>query len=194
MRPILWVIGLALLPAELSGQIMRGVTEVPIDTARHGLFFELGGPGELYSLSYERRLRPRTVAQIGFTRWSFHFLSPRRLTRAGIGTLFYQLPVGDLNSEQISLEFGGGFVAGKHGEEQWPTFSAEDTLAAMNPPPPTLKTSPWIALTGLAGLRFEGINGGMTYRLGWTPMMRMRDLPAARRYVPGFGMSIGYTW
>ena len=95
-------------PVGAHGQIMRGVTEVPTDTVRRGVFFELGGPGELYSLNYEHHLRPATVLQAGFTRWSFQFLAPRHRARAGILTLLRQLSAPELLSEYVFAEFGGG--------------------------------------------------------------------------------------
>lgn len=183
---------LAALPVLASAQTMRGLTEIPTDTVRRGLFFELGGPGELYSVMYEHHLRPATVAQIGFTRWSFHFLSPRHATRAGIMTLFRQVSAPELFSEYAFAEFGGGLVGGQHITEEYDPLA--DPAPGSDPPMITRK-SPWLALTGLVGVRLQPINGGLTYRLGITPMIVLRDLPQNSRWAQlNFGMSLGYTW
>ena len=171
---------------------MRGTTEVPTDTVRRGVFFELGGPGELYSVNYQHHLGPRTIAQVGFSRWSFHFLSPRHASRAGILTVFRQLSAPDLFSEYAFGEFGGGIVAGRHLQEEY------DPLGDPAPgqsPPVIITKAPWLALSGLVGMRFQPINGGLTYRLGWTPLLVLRDFPREKRWSQAaFGMSIGFTW
>jgi len=191
-RAFRWAILAILMPALAPAQIMRGVTEVPTDTVHRGLFFELGGPGQLYSVNYEQHLRMGTVAQVGFSRWSAHFFSPRRASRAGILTLFQQVAAPDVFSEYVFGEFGGGIVGGEHLREDW-EYPPQDSLGAQ----PTLRTarSPWLALTGLIGLRFQPINGGLTFRLGWTPLLVLRDLEQnARGPRMNVGVSMGYTW
>lgn len=190
-RPLLSAL-FALVPAVAGAQLRVQVTEVATDTVRRGVFFELGGPGDLYSLNYQHHLRPHTVAQLGFTQWSFQFLGPRHATRAGIASIFRQVPALDVLSERILAEFGGGVVAGRHEVED---YELDPSVTYFDLPEPVVRRSPWLALNGLVGLRFQGINGGLTYRFGWTPLIVMRDLPKDSRWRPmTVGMSAGYTW
>ena len=192
MRRALVLIGLVLLPGGASAQrIVRLADLPPADTVRNGVYFELFGPGLLYSLNYERHVRSRTAVQVGFTRWSAQFLGPKHIVRAGLASVSHHFALPRPFPDDAHIELGGGFVGGKHALEE--RVPSDTTLSAVLIRKTT--SSPWIALTGLVGLRFQPAKGGWTYRIGLVPTYVLRDLPQyGRPLISPPGLSFGYTW
>ena len=193
MKTALRLAILAMLPALASAQMVRGLAEVSTDTVRHGVFLETASVGGLFALSYERHSGP-VVAQVGFTKWSIHLLpaGPKRANTAAIGSILREFSTEWL-FDRTSFEVGGGFAGGYHVRDVW----AEVDTLILSPQDEVVKIrGHYLAMTGLAGLRFKpAIAHDLTIRFGWVPILRLHDQPGASPFLRGtFALSAGYTW
>ena len=194
------VLIVALFPAIAAGQITPRTPVLPIgqprspaDTTHHGVFLEVMGAGGLYTLSYERKLQPDLMTQVGFTKWSMKGLGPKRAKTAAVASLLRQFHLFDWVNRDATLETGGGFVAGRHLYEVEP--HPPDTTDVIGPAF-TLQKSAYVALTGLLGVRLNGErNHDISVRVGVVPTLVLKDVPAAaNRLRAVLALSAGYTW
>jgi hypothetical protein len=185
----------AVVPVVARAQILRGLAEVSTDTVRHGVFLETAGVGGLFALSYEHHFGP-VITQIGFTRWSIHLLpaGPTRANKAAIGSILREFSAEWL-FDRTSLEVGSGLAAGYHVRDAWAEPGPADSL--LGPPASVERIrGRYVAMTGLVGLRFKpAIAHDVTFRLGWVPILRLRDQADATPYLRAtIALSVGYTW
>lgn len=113
--------------------------------ARNALYGELGGKGGMYGVYFERLISDQLGVTIGFSRWSFEFLSVQEVTVIPVFITWY--PVG--SSARLYVDVGGEYV---HAFASGALFSGSSGSGAFG-----------VVGTGLA-VRAPG--GGIFFKVG----------------------------
>lgn len=142
--------------------------------AKNALYLELFGNGFAYTVNYERRLGDDVWLRIGFERvtWNEGGLFTERKTRRMTAV---PLMVSRLfGSRGGRLELGLGVVP--------------NTLTG-------------ISATGTAGFRFQPQDGGILFKVGFTPIYPFYAYESeseyeedSRKFLPWLGLSLGWAW
>ena len=140
---------------------------------KSGWYLELLGNGGLYSINYERKLKPNLVFRVGAANWTSEDLFSDAETRIFAFPVTASYLVGPYKHK---FEIGGG-VLGGHRED-----FAGDGL--------------FLALTGIAGYRYEA-DSGFLFRAGLTPFYGLTKGEQAypdEGALASIGMSLGYRY
>ncbi len=152
------------------------ITATPC-TAREGpnamssavVYVEIGGPGILYSINFEYRVTINFVLRAGYSSWS---IRPFGFFRSRESDSFIGFPISlsylyGRNADK--LEIGIGIVP-----SYLKAFGLGEGRAILG--------------TATIGYRFEPEEGGVLFRLDFTPFL------AGRQLVPFAGASLGYAF
>lgn len=174
-----WLIGLAVLVGSACDLEAQGLAD---SLARHGVFVELGGPGEIYSINYERLVGRGWLARAGATHWSFTDLVQvqQRSTKAIVGVTRL-IDLSSLPGQHGTwIEVGLAASAGRQG------FRSSSDSA----------TGPWLAGNGIAGVRLQGAGRGWTFRAAYSPVYVLNTVGYAlpKGFSHQFAASIGWVW
>jgi hypothetical protein len=148
-------------------------------TARNSVFIELGGNGLLYTLNYDR-----VVNEIFSIRGGIGYLSLDGTTTSGGQTRAGKVSMLGipllanymLGSDNHKLELGAGMTL----------FWASGTVSSAD----MVSSGSGIGAVGTAvlGYRYVPRNGGLTFRIGFTPLFSNRG------FLPWGGVSLGYVF
>jgi hypothetical protein len=131
-------------------------------SAKNAIYLDLGGPGAVYSINYDRMITDDLSARIGFSYMSFGASAgdasasvsimsiPLTVSYLGIGSLSNMLEVG-----------GGGAILRIAGD----SFISGDDAASASASVTALSLSP------LAGYRHQAPDGGFVFRVGVSPII-----------------------
>jgi hypothetical protein len=163
-----WLIGGAVLLscAQVSNAQVFG------DSLAHNSFFlEIGGPGEIYSLNYERFVGRRAVARVGLTSWGFtNFVQDYQSTTKAIIGAARLIDLSFLPDQRGTwAELGFAVSAGRR--------SVRNESASAS--------GPWLAGNGIAGFRFQGAGRGLSFRVVYSPFYVLDNVG----YAPPKGFS-----
>lgn len=128
-----------------SGQFVCA-QDMSAGARRNAWYLELLGNGGLYSINYERRVRPQVVMRYGAAAWTAEDLFSDAETR------IYSFPFTAsrlFGSSKHKFELGGGIMGGHQKNE------FDDKGFFLN-------------VTGIAGYRYEA-DSGFLFRAGLTP-------------------------
>lgn len=139
---------------------------------RNAAYVELGGNGVLPTLNYERRFTDHWAGRIGFM-----VVSSEEDGGDSETTLFVPLVASYITHPRRNHHFeaGGGLLL-VTGEEQDLFFGEEDDTISN------------VAVTALAGYRYQRPGRGFLFRGGLTPIYTEGELYALA------GISFGYSW
>lgn len=121
----------------------------------NGWYLELLGNGGLYSINYERKVRPKLVMRYGAANWTAEDLF------SDSETSVYSFPFTTsylIGSAKHKFELGGGIVGGVRKDES--------------------DRGLFLSLTGIAGYRYEA-DSGFLFRAGLTPFYGLTKGPSA---------------
>jgi len=136
----------------------------------NGWYLELLGNGGLYSINYERRIRPKLVMRYGATNWTSEDWFSDSETR------IYAFPITTsylIGSAKHKFEVGGGILAGHQKDHFDEGF--------------------FLSLTGIAGYRYEA-DSGFLFRVGLAPFYGLTKGESAypdSGATPSIGVSVG---
>lgn len=142
--------------------------------ARDIAYIEIGGPGGLYSLNYERVLDATRSARVGGTRWDLTNIDGvRERVQGVIAGGAYRHDVGRFfgGGESRFVELGGAVVAGHYLRVRRGTTEVSGAYASVSPQ---------------IGLRHQPSNGFM-FRAVLTPLLALVNGASA---FPGPGVSM----
>ncbi len=137
--------------------------------AKNAIYLDLGGPGLIYSLNYERELIPDLSARIGISYLSMGASASSGSGSATVSAEFTYLAVPitasylGIGSENNMFEVGGGPVIMNFSGSG--LIESDDASVAAGDSVTTL------ALTGMAGYRHQPSDGGFVFRIGVSPTM-----------------------
>jgi hypothetical protein len=163
-----WLIGVAVL----LGCAHVAKAQVFGDSLAHnGVFLEIGGPGEIYSLNYERFVGRRVAARVGLTSWGFtNFVRDYQSTTKAIVGAARLIDLSFLPGQRETWgELGFAVSAGRR------SFRNESASA----------NGPWLAGNGIAGFRFQGAGRGLSFRIVYSPFYVLDNVG----YAPPKGFS-----
>ncbi len=151
---------------------------VTSEAQEHHLFLELSGSGGLYSVNYERAVKPLTYLRVGASylyAGNFEVQFPdgefRRSTHALTLPVFLSRLIGKKNHY---LELGAGVI---------PNVFLDDRDVSSD------TRNEFYLYGGLvAGYRYQPAQRGITLRAGFTPWFTFDALSSS------FGLSIGYRF
>jgi hypothetical protein len=136
--------------------------------AKNAIYLDLGGPGLIYSLNYDREIIPDLSARIGIS-----YLSMGASATDGSGNntsaefSYLAIPITasylGIGSENNMFEVGGGPVI--------MNFSGSGLIESDDEDVSAGGSVTTVALTGLAGYRHQPADGGFVFRIGLSPMM-----------------------
>jgi hypothetical protein len=173
----LFAIGLVTLMILSSSASPLAAQENSNECSRNAIFVEGFGPGLLYSINYDRRLFPDISVRAGVSYWVLPGIF--FLVAGGITIWDFPITVNYLIGKDAShIELGIGAVpafASLHGHE---LLFGEDVSGSA------------IAVygTGTIAYRFQPNEGGIFFRIGFTPIFTFKD------FVPWGGISFGGTF
>lgn len=129
------------------------------DTCRNTIYAELLGPGILYSINYDYLITPKVSIRAGFSKWSlpvvFFLMNGGPLDFTGFPVALNYL-AGEGNSR---LEFGAGVVP------MFLSVEGEGIFGGRIRGKATLFSE-----TAAVGYRYQPIDGGFVFRIGFTPL------------------------
>jgi hypothetical protein len=168
LRTLIYVIttGVCLL----AGRSASGQTNSD-SLKRNAVYFELLGPGILYSLNYDYRITERLAIRAGFTHWTISFFGESTVT--GFPIMMNYLS----GKNNRHFEAGIGFVPTLDSEEKNSWFSVEDHQKK--------ETDITVIGTINLGYRYQPRNGGLVFRINFSPLF-------GPIIIPWVGMSFGY--
>lgn len=147
------------------------------DTCRNAIYAELLGPGILYSINYDYRITPNFGLRAGFSQWAVPAILV--LVNGSMGFTGFPVTANYLSGEGSShLELGAGIVPtilSIDGEEVFLGSKVRDRETVV------LET-----LT--IGYRFQGVDGGLVFRIAFTPLLVLD------RFLPFGGISLGVAF
>ena len=134
--------------------------------AKNAIYLDLGGPGLIYSINYDREIVPDISARIGFSYLGYsvsasdgagnsaggsfsYFAIPLTVSYLGIGSKSNCFEVG-AGAEILNAK-GNGFV------------NADDGAASVG------ASRTFVGLSALAGYRHQPEDGGFVFRVGVSP-------------------------
>jgi hypothetical protein len=134
--------------------------------AKNALYLDLGGPGLLYSINYDRMLTEDLSARIGFSYLSYGVSAGAGDANASAEFSYFAIPLTasylGIGSESNMLELGGGPVI--------VNFSGSGILEAEEQSAEVDASYTMLALTGMVGYRHQPADGGFVFRIGASPM------------------------
>lgn len=166
-----WSVG-AVIFVLLSAAAPAFAQEASPDARNSAWYLELLGNGGLYSVNYERRVRPNQVLRFGAAAWTSEDLFSDSETR------IYSFPITTsylAGSPKHKFEIGGGLLLGHQKNE----FGKKGFFRA---------------LTGIIGYRYEA-DSGFLFRTGLTPFYGLTKGDAAypeEGAAASIGMSFGF--
>lgn len=174
---ILLAVALSWAVAPLPARAQAGTR-----TAHNALYLEGLGNAGLYSVNYDRRVGDVLALRAGVGAWTADdlFLGDE----AESSVLAVPVTVSWLpGASGRGPELGGGVLLGRRDREG--AFGEDDT------------SSSFVSLTGIAGYRWQPLDGGMVVRIGFTPFYGLGDEDEAypdKGFIPSAGISIGYAF
>lgn len=145
--------------------------------SRNAIYVEGLGAGVLYSVNYDRRITPDFSVRVGFSSWSIG-----TLLVLGSGELSYtSFPVTAsylYGNGASHLELGLGLVPGYVSITGGGIFFGKDVT----------KTAGTLLGTAIVGYRLQPNDGGIFFRIGFTPLFTFR------KFQPWGGLSIGASF
>lgn len=140
----------------------------------NAVYLELLGNGGLFSLNYERAVRPAVRVRIGAAAWTAESFWSDATTRIRTFPLMlHVLPGGGAHH----LEAAIGLLPGHRGRDRHAGQSG-----------------PFVSLIGLIGYRYEPPGGRFVFRTGVTPFYGLGDPAVAypdEGFLPSIGVSFG---
>ena len=147
------------------------------DTCRNAIYAEVFGPGLLYSINYDYLITPHMSLRAGVSRWSFpaiFFLINGSIDFTGFPVTLNYL-AGEGNSH---LELGAGVV---------PMFLSLDGRQIFFGESVRGKATAVLG-TVTVGYRYQPIDGGLVFRIGFTPVFNFEKI------FPTGGLSMGVAF
>lgn len=149
------------------------------DVSRNSFYFEAFGTAILYSLNYDRLLvvkeRSSLAGRIGFT-----YVPKIENPEHGPGLNIEIVGLWGASNHHLEIGSGSTFFYLVQNEE---SYSPQSTSLFL--------------LTNRVGYRFQKREGGLLFRIGFTPLFAInvdKDISSFdRSFYPMGGMSIGYT-
>jgi len=149
------------------------------DGAESSVYLELGGPGVLYSLNYERLLRPDVALRVGLGLFAI------REEGTGDGMTWLTVPITGsylVGQRAHRFEVGGGLATG---------YAWSD----LNQRPGATDDYFLIALSLHAGYRYQPRDGGFLLRALVTPIVGGRRFaPLGMPVTVWAGLSLGWSF
>jgi hypothetical protein len=140
-------------------------------TRAQSIFFELGGPGLLFSANYDTRFSQRRDGFGG--RIGLGFIASNGSSLVSVPVqLNYLL---GKNSKYFEIGVGASYVS----------FSSGSDFLSFNSTPTTSHT---VLGTMTFGYRYQPIDGGFNFRASFNPIFDSSN------FVPFGGISVGYTF
>lgn len=150
----------------------------PAPFARNAVYAELGGPGLLYTINYERFFLPRLSVRAGFSLFGF------RESGTGDTLGIFTLPLTAqylVGSGSHHLELGLGLITGV----MWSDLNSFDRTEHFG----------LIAATATVGYRYQPPAGGLLLRVALTPFYGgERFEPAGLPVTPWGSVGAGYAF
>lgn len=128
-----------------------GITSPP----KHAIYAELGGPGGLYSVGYER-IRTRTSYQLGVTYWDLTGWPSGERLWGVIGGTFARYDLSE-HAQRLGIHVEAGFAAS----------GGRYTIAHQTPH----LTETFLIIVGEAGLRHQPDRHGWMWRVMFMPTL-----------------------
>lgn len=177
LTPIL-VVAAALLAPVAALAAPPDEPPVPAPVARNAVYAELGGPGLLYTVNYERFLLPRLSVRAGCSLFGF------RESGTGDTLGIFTLPLTTqvlLGGGAHHLELGLGLLTGV----MWSALNSHDRTGHFG----------LIAATATIGYRYQPPAGGLLLRVALTPFYGgERFEPAGLPVTPWGSVGAGYVF
>jgi hypothetical protein len=172
--PVTFGLTMLLLLGSVAGKARAQEEAPPMHPG--AVYFELLGPGFLYSLNYDHRISPHMSIRAGFSRWSiepFFLFSTGEFRFTGFPIL-----VNYLSGEGSShLDAGIGIMP------CFLEFDGEEVFFQSNH-----KGSASVVLgIGNLGYRYQQRDGGFVFRIGLTPLFTMDEFRLTAGLSLGFG-------
>ena len=152
---------------------------------RNVVYVELGGPGGIFSLNYERLNASDVYLRIGAGTWGFTNLdNVREELRTGVVGAPRRFDVSDLlgRGEGRFVEVGGAVAVGHYFRSRYGATEVDGAFVSAVPE---------------IGIRYEPPGGGFTYRITFAPMLPLINsasaFPRASPELWG-GFSAGYSF
>jgi hypothetical protein len=147
---------------------------------RNAAFLELGGPGLLYSVNYERTVQARLALRGGFSRFA---LVEQGTDRSMGATLFPLTAAALVGKGGHHLECGIGATLG--------AFDGNLNVAVGEP----RARVPFVAGVGQVGYRYQVPASGLLLRAAFTPLLTgTRFMPLGSPVLPWGGISAGWRF
>jgi hypothetical protein len=150
--------------------------------AHNSVLLELGGPGEIYSLNYERLVGRRAVARVGLTSWGFtNFVHEYHSTTKAIVGAARLIDLSFLPGQRETwAELGFTVSAGRR------SIRSQSGSAS----------GPWLAGNGIAGFRFQGAGRGLSFRVVYSPFYVLDNVGDAppKGFSHASAASIGWAY
>ena len=156
--------------------LLLTVTAFAQQPPRNAAYVELGGNGVLPTLNYERRFTDHWAGRIGFV-----VITSEETEEEDDDVTFAFPVVANFISHPASnhhFEVGGGLLFVVGDEQEFAPDGGEDEDEQISN----------VALTGLAGYRYQRPGRGFVFRAGLTPFFIDGD------FAPFAGISFGYGW
>lgn len=138
-------------------------------TARQSIYVELLGNGVIYSINYDRQIRPEVVARAG----AMLFSDDEASAVMAPVTATYLIGRG-----AHRLEAGGGLVFG--------VVTQGEATDRMRDVAPEQSSTLGVVGTAVLGYRHQPFGDGLVFRAAFTPLV------TPRVFIPWFGVSVGY--
>jgi hypothetical protein len=160
------VIALVLSPAAVLAQYAPPSAAPGVDGPRNavnGLYLELGGAAAVYSVNYERFLQDDFALRVGFGYLSVSGGASDGSSTTTATVSMLTIPVTasfvGLRSGSHALELGGGAVIARFSGTASNSSGSEAFGSASG-----------VVGTAIVGYRYAPLNGGMNFRIAYTPM------------------------
>jgi len=143
--------------------------------ARNAVYVEIGGAAVVYSLNYDRLVSVRHIWKVG--------------GRVGVGLLNFSLYDSRVTAEIYALKAIKGH-AGRFFELGLGGLYRAPRLISETPHTTDIST---IGLVPRVGFRYQPLNGGTVFRIGFTPIITLSK-DASHLITPWAGFSIGRSF
>lgn len=178
---------LAMLCAPAAVRAQLSVPIVPPAPHRDIGYFELGGPGGLYSLNYERRLTAERVFRVGASSYDVTSLDGRQhqstaLIVGGERLIDVSQTPGFGGGSGKFVELGAALIAGTYRHAVYKVVQGDGAFLAISPS---------------AGLRSDNVQGGFLFRITFTPIIGLVNGAGSAldgRTGMSAGISVGYVF
>lgn len=159
-------VSVAFAPTDAQAQDM---SKMSLPEAKNSVYVELAGNGLLYTVNYDRFFTPKITGRVGVMRAGVSDVSLTAIPLMGnylVGSGGHKLELGlgpQILRVGIDVEGGDGFAG----------FDEEVTT---------------IAGSATIGYRYQSMDGGFVFRVGFTPMFSQFG------FQPWAGLSLGYAF